>query len=59
MFYFFGISEILITYCGFFHHLFSETQLMHPGFTACIAYQNTYLTGSCGTLQVMYDAFGN
>ncbi|AQK63113.1 hypothetical protein ZEAMMB73_Zm00001d013321 [Zea mays] len=35
-----------------------ETQLLHPGFTACIAYQNTDLTVSCGTLQVMYDAFG-
>jgi hypothetical protein len=37
---------------------FSETQLLHPGFTACIAYQNTDLTVSCDTLQVMYDAFG-
>jgi acid phosphatase family membrane protein YuiD len=58
MFYFFGISEILISYCGFFITFFSETQLLHPGFTACIAYQNTDLTVSCGTLQVMYDAFG-
>jgi hypothetical protein len=55
---FFGILEILISYFGFFHHLFSETQLLHPGFTTCIAYQNTDLIVSWGTLQVMYDAFG-
>jgi acid phosphatase family membrane protein YuiD len=59
---FFGISEILISYCAFFSSpsffFLSETQLLHHGFTACIASHYTDLTVSCGTLQVMYDAFG-
>jgi hypothetical protein len=58
MFYFLVSQKYWLVIVAFFITFFSETQLLHPGFTACIAYQNTDLTVSWGTLQVMYDAFG-